>query len=410
MKSENVKINSTARSSQVILFLTVFLYLLGFGILIPLIPHLSLDLGATSTQAGLLMATYSLMQFVFAPFWGKLSDQLGRRKIILICLAMEVIAYVGFAWARSIEMLFVMRALTGFFGASLSTANAAMADITAQNQRSKGMALIGAAFGLGFVFGPAIGGGLSLLSESFSTEPFFRTTFVSLCVSGLFLITFVFAYFKFPETLSKENRNTNSSSKLTVLFEKLKNPQLRPLILTFFLLTFAMASMEATLVYFMADRFAWTLRETSFGFAFIGIVLVITQGFLVRKLLPRLGEKKILIYCVPLFILGMALIAPAQNITILAISMTLIALGIGHANPSLTGAISLLSSDQEQGSSLGVTQSLSSLGRILGPAIGGFLYSLHPGAPFWLATFLGLMAWAMIGIYRKQIPEKAKDL
>jgi len=409
LKSENAKIPSSARSSQIVLFLTVFLYLLGFGIMIPLIPHLGRDMGATSTQAGFLMATYSLMQFLFAPFWGKLSDQMGRRKIILLCLAMEVVAYIGFAWARSIEMLFVMRALTGFFGASLSTANAAMADVTAKNERSKGMALIGAAFGLGFVFGPAIGGGLSLLSENFSTEPFFRTTFVSLCVSGLFLMTFVFAYFRFPETLSAENRNTHSKGKMTVLFEKLKDAKLRPLIITFFLLTFSMASMEATLVYFMADRFTWTLRETSFGFAFIGIILVITQGFLVRKLLPKLGEKKILLYFVPVFIIGMAIIAPAQNITLMAISMTLISLGIGHANPSLTGAISLLSSDQEQGSSLGVTQSLSSLGRILGPAIGGILYSFHPGSPFWMATGLGLMAWLMIWTNRKLLPEKAKE-
>lgn len=409
MKSEKAKISSSVRSSQIVLFLTVFLYLLGFGIMIPLIPHLGRDMGATSTQAGLLMATYSLMQFLFAPFWGRLSDQMGRRKIILACLAMEVIAYIGFAWARSIEMLFIMRALTGFFGASLSTANAAMADITEKNERSKGMALIGAAFGLGFVFGPAIGGGLSVLSESISTEPFFRTTFVSLFVSGLFLMTFVFAYFRFPETLSQENRNTDKKNKLTVLFEKLKDAKLRPLIITFFLLTFAMASMEATLVYFMADRFAWTLRETSFGFAFIGVVLVITQGFLVRRLLPKIGEKKILLFCVPLFILGMALIAPAQNVTLMAISMTLIALGIGHANPSLTGAISLLSSDQEQGSSLGVTQSLSSLGRILGPATGGFLYSYNTGGPFWMATILGALAWGMIWIHRQQLPEKAKE-
>jgi DHA1 family tetracycline resistance protein-like MFS transporter len=409
LKSQSLKSSDSSKASQIVLFLTVFLYLLGFGILIPLIPHLGRDLGATSTQAGFLMATYSLMQFLFAPFWGRLSDQLGRRKIILICLAMEVFAYIGFAWARSLEMLFVMRALTGFFGASLSTANAAMADVTAKKERSKGMALIGAAFGLGFVFGPAIGGGLSILSESFSTEPFFRTTFVSLCVSGLFLITFIFAYFKFPETLSSENRNTKGSHKLTALFDKLKDAKLRPLILSFFFLTFAMASMEATLVYFMADRFLWNLKETSFGFAFIGIILVFTQGYLVRKLLPKWGEKKILLVFVPLFILGMALIAPAQNLWVMTLSMTLIALGIGHANPSLTGSISLLSPENEQGSTSGVTQSLSSLGRILGPSIGGILYSFNAGGPFWFSTGLAIFALLLIYLNRKIIPDKAKE-
>jgi MFS transporter, DHA1 family, tetracycline resistance protein len=396
------------KSPQIILFLTVFLYLVGFGILIPLTPHLSRDLGATSTQAGLLMATYSVMQFLFSPFWGRLSDRLGRKRILLICLIGEAISYVAFAYARTLEALFVARALTGFFGASLSTANAAMADITGEKDRSKGMALIGAAFGLGFVIGPALGGGLALLSENYSQAPFFKTTFVSLSVSVLFILTFLFAIKMLPETLSVEKRIQKSKGRWFILIEKLKKPLLAPIMTTFFLLSLAMSSMEATLVYFMADRFSWTLKETSFGFAYIGLVLVFTQGFLVRRLLPKIGERKILLYSVPIFFVGMSLIAPAWNIPMMALSMTLIALGIGQSNPSLSGATSLLAEPGEQGATLGANQSLASLGRILGPSIGGYLYSIRPGFPFWFSTVLGGLAWILILAKYKSIPESGK--
>lgn len=396
------------KSPQIVLFLTVFLYLVGFGILIPLTPHLSRDLGATSTQAGLLMATYSVMQFLFSPFWGRLSDRIGRKKILLICLIGESLSYIAFAFSRSLEALFVARALTGFFGASLSTANAAMADITGDQDRSKGMALIGAAFGLGFVVGPALGGGLALLSENFSTDPFYKTTFVSLSVSVLFFLTFLFAIKKLPETLSVENRIKKAKGRWFILIDKLQKPALAPIMFTFFLLTLSMASMEATLVYFMADRFEWTLKETSFGFAYIGVVLVFTQGFLVRKLLPKLGERKILFYSIPIFILGMALIAPANTVFIMGLSMTLIALGIGQSNPSLSGATSLLADPGEQGATLGANQSLASLGRILGPAIGGYLYSIKPGLPFIFSTVLGALAWILILSRYRSIPNSAK--
>lgn len=399
---------STSKSPQIILFFTVFLYLIGFGILIPLTPHLSRDLGATSTEAGFLMAVYSLMQFIFSPFWGRLSDRIGRKKILLICLAGEAVSYIAFAFARSLETLFIARALTGFFGASLSTANAAMADITGQKDRSKGMALIGAAFGLGFVVGPAIGGGLALFADRFSEAPFFRTTFVSLGVSVLFLLTFLFAVKKLPETLKTSNTTRVKKGRWFVLFDKMKRPILGPIMTTFFLLSLAMASMEATLVYFMADRFKWTLKETSFGFAYIGVMLVLTQGFLVRKLIPRLGERKILGFAVPIFCLGMALIAPAQNLVLMAISMTLIALGIGHSNPSLSGVTSLLADSSEQGETLGANQSLASLGRILGPSIGGYLYSVNQGLPFWFSTFLALAAWILILSRYQSIPEHGK--
>jgi DHA1 family tetracycline resistance protein-like MFS transporter len=396
------------RSVQITLFLTVFLYLLGFGVMIPLVPYMGRDLGASSTEAGLLMATYSLMQFLFAPFWGRMSDRLGRRRVLLTCLGLEVFTYAAFFWVRDLTSLFVLRALTGFFGASLSTANAAMADATDSQNRSKGMALIGAAFGLGFVIGPALGGGLSLFAETLSTAPHFKTGFVGLSVSFLFLLTFIFAYFKFPETLKSENRQTERKGKFLIIIEKFKNNSLRAPMLAFFLLTFSMACMESTLVYFMADRFQWTLKEISFGFAFIGIVMVFTQGFLVRKLLPRWGELKVLLIFIPVFCLGMLVIAPAMNLALMALSMTLIALGIGHANPSLNGTISLLSNEKEQGATLGVTQSLSSLGRIVGPGLGGWLYGMNPGIPFYFATGLGLGAWWLIWSHRKSLPSTAK--
>ena len=176
------------KKPQVIIFITVFIYLLGFGIVIPIIPIISTQFGATPFQVGLLMSIYSLMQFAFSSFWGRLSDKYGRRPILLMCLFGEVFAYLFFAQARNIEMLFIARLLSGFFGASISTASAYISDITPVNERSKGMALIGAAFGLGFLFGPALGGALTIWAGHISTDVFFKTSFQCVAVTSFYFL------------------------------------------------------------------------------------------------------------------------------------------------------------------------------------------------------------------------------
>ena len=283
------------KSQLVIIFLTVFIYLVGFGIIIPLIPLLSRDFGADSTQSGMLMAIFSLMQFLFSPFWGKLSDKYGRRPIILFCLFGEGVAYLLFASARSLEFLFVARALAGFFGASISTASAYISDITAEDSRSKGMALIGAAFGLGFVFGPALGGLLAYWGHQINPATHFDTSFSSMWVAGLCFVNLLFGLKYLKESLdpSKKNHQQHKTGRFQLLFSKLQLKTVGPLILIYFLLSMSMAGMEATLILYMADLYKWGVQQTSLGFAFIGVMMVITQGYLVRKVIPVWGERRV---------------------------------------------------------------------------------------------------------------------
>ncbi len=400
----------TERKSQLaVIFVTVFIYLLGFGIVIPILPLLSQDFGATAVQTGLLLSVYSLMQFIFAPLWGRLSDRWGRRKILLGCLLGEALTYILFAFSTDLSTLFIARALAGFFGASLSTASAAISDITTADQRSKGMALIGAAFGLGFLFGPAIGGLLSLWGQHLSPEPGYATRFTMLWVAGICFVTFLFGARFLIETLSPDQRAPKKAGRWALLGASFAKPTVGPLMAVFFLASFAMSSMEANLVLYMRERFDWGIREVSFGFAYIGIVMVLTQGVLVRRLLPKLGERTVLRSGLLLFSLGLLGIALAQNLTGMAVTMTLLALGNGLSNPSILGSISLLTSGREQGSTLGSTQSLASLGRILGPAFGGFLFErIFVQAPFIAGALLGAAALGIVFWLGLRVPTAAK--
>lgn len=394
---------------MLIIFLTVFIYLLGFGIVIPIIPLLGREFGANPFQAGLLMSVYSLMQFLFAPFWGKLSDRIGRRPILLGCMLGEGLSYILFAYARNLELLFVARILAGFFGASLSTASAYISDITPLEERSKGMALIGAAFGLGFVFGPAIGGGLQVWAGHISTEPHFGTSFTALWVAGICIVNFAFGLKVLKESLTTTSASAEKKDRFGQILKYLNMPTVGTLIVVFFLTSFAMSSMESTLILFMGEKFSWTIKEVSFGFAYIGVIMVFTQGFLVRRLIPKLGERQTLRLGLISFIIGLGGIAVAPNISLMAVTMTFLAIGTGLVNPSTIGSISILTSSTEQGSSLGVTQGLSSLGRIVGPAFGGFVYQkLSISAPFVTSASLAAIALILVLTIFAKIPDAGK--
>jgi MFS transporter, DHA1 family, tetracycline resistance protein len=417
--ADNIKNQRTKvlKKPQVVIFLTVFIYLLGFGMIIPILPLLSTHYGASAFQAGLLMSVYSLMQFIFSPVWGKLSDKIGRRPILMYCLLGEAVSYILLAQSRSLEMLFVSRILTGFFGASISTASAYISDITPPEERSKGMALIGAAFGMGFLFGPAIGGGLTHYAETISKDMNFITGFSSYGVAILCLLTFVFAYFNLKESLVKKTDDQNKDSKKSEAAENsekklnrfeniskfLNMPVVGSLIFTFGLATLAMSMMEATLVLFMKERFSWGIKEVSFGFAYIGICIVFTQGFLVRRLIPKIGERNVLRIGLTFMAIGLTGIAFAQHIWMMAIVQTFLAVGNGFTNPSIMGSVSLLVPPDQQGEALGTTQSLSALGRVIGPALGGLLFgSLWIGSPFIIAgLFLVCALVLVLSVYSK---------
>ena len=404
------------KKPQVVIFLTVFIYLLGFGMIIPILPLLSTHYGASALQAGLLISVYSLMQFIFSPMWGKLSDKIGRRPILMYCLLGEAISYLLLAWSRSLEMLFVSRILTGFFGASISTASAYISDITPANERSKGMALIGAAFGMGFLFGPAIGGGLTYFAETLRpTDTNFITGFSSYGVAILCVATFVFAYFNLKESLVKNEKSEIDSVKKIGRIENISKyinmPVVGTLIFTFGLATLAMSMMEATLVLYMKDKFGWGIKEVSFGFAYVGICIVFTQGFLVRKLIPKIGERNVLRIGLTCMAIGLAGIAFAEHIWMMAIVQTFLAVGNGFTNPSIMGSVSLLVPADEQGLAMGTTQSLSALGRVIGPALGGLLFgSLTMGSPFIVAGLLVVCALILILSIYSKLPMAGKKI
>jgi len=404
------------KSHLTVIFITVFLYLVGFGVMIPVMPIISREYGASPLQVGLLMSSYSLMQFIFAPFWGRLSDRYGRRPILLFCLTAEVVSYMILGLASSLTGLFVARLLAGFFGASLSTASASISDITAKNERSKGMALIGAAFGLGFVVGPALGGLFAMMGESLFPHKghLFGMQFAAFGVSAICICAVIFAWFKLKETvhlsrINQENTSKQVLGRFATLWRFLGTPVTGPLIGNFFLNSFAMSIMEATLILLTSDKFGWGIKEVSFGFAYIGLLSALNQGFLVRTLLPIYGEKLILHLGLVFQILSYLLIFAADSVAVLAIAMTFLSFGNGFVNPSLLGSISLSANPNEQGEALGTAQGTASLGRILGPALGGYLYAnLSLGSPFLVSAGLIGIALLVTIKMRKVLPNSAK--
>ncbi|MCB1919247.1 MAG: MFS transporter [Candidatus Competibacteraceae bacterium] len=406
--------SKSAKSPLIVIFFTVFLYLAGFGLIIPILPLLGKELGGSAKEIGMLMAVYSLMQFVFAPMWGRLSDCYGRRPILLFCLFGEALTYIWFAYSRDFGSLFAARAFAGFFGASISTASAYVSDITTESERSKGMALIGAAFGLGFIVGPALGGGLIAISAYFSTDPYAGSQFAALFVAFLYGVTFYFAYGFLTESLPPEKRRIKKpriEQPLRLpLTSRLGNPVLTLLITLFFFLSVSIAMMETTLVLLVNEKFGWPVDIISYGFAYVGFIMVIAQGFLVPRLLPSSGERLLSLLGLGMLGLGMLGIASAQGIFGLLGATTFLALGCGFATPALMGSISLVSSEQEQGTNLGVAQSASSLGRIVGPVLGGFLYdSWAAEAPFAVAALIAFLGALIIISLFQRLPNSGKS-
>jgi multidrug resistance protein len=411
--SQNQSSPPMGRSPLLVVFLTVFIDLVGFGIIIPLSPYLAREFDASPTEVGLLMAIYSIMQFLFSPFWGSLSDRIGRRPVILVSLFGSVVSYLAFAFAQTLWLLFLARGLAGVFGGNISTAHAYIADVTPPEERSKGMGLIGAAFGLGFIFGPLIGGLLGAWGMSLGSEPPLGLSFSALGAALLCFANFVCAIFVLKESLPPEKRGVvrERRKRIRELLHHLRRPVAGPLMIVFFLSGLAMAQMEAMLFPYVADVFGWGLRTASYGFAYVGVLMVFTQGWLIRKVMPRLGESHTLKWGLGLCALGLCAIPLSNSIPLLAVTMTVLALGSGLMRPPNLGLISLVTPPEEQGAVMGVTNSLASLGRIIGPVIGGYLYqTVSHGTPFFLAGVLGMMALCLVMLEDKKMPVAERSI
>ena len=368
------------------LFLIVFVDLVGFGLVIPLLPFYAVRFAASPQQVTLLLAVYSLMQLFTAPLWGKLSDRVGRRPVLIASMAASVLAYLWIGSATALWMLFAARAFAGACAGNIAAAQAYIADVTKPEDRAKGMGLIGAAFGLGFIIGPALGG---LLAGNDPTTADVETpawvaaglSFVALCGVALVL----------PESLPADRRGHGPSpSRVSAILGVLGRPVLSRLILIFFLVILAFAGMESTFALWAIGQFGWGPRQVGYVFAYVGLISAILQGGLSGRLTRRFGEERLL-FC-GLALIGAGLLVPpvSREIPILGIAVTLLALGMGLIQPSLNSLISRRAGREEQGEVMGVSQSIGSLSRVLGPVAAGFFFAEfgRNAAFFWGAALV----------------------
>jgi multidrug resistance protein len=372
-------------SPLVVIFVTVFIDLLGFGIIIPLLPFYAESFGATALTIGLLGTSYSLMQFLFSPIWGRWSDRIGRKPIILVGLMGSCVSYLTLALATSLPLIFVARIIGGIAGANIPTAQAYIADVTTPENRARGMGMVGAAFGLGFIFGPAIGGVLSRVSPE--TPMWFAS---ALCLSN-----FVAAWFLLPESRSADD-TTKSLGRLEAFRHALTRPTLVMLMALYFIVTLAFSGFETTFALFSEATFGFTTSTIGFVFAFIGVVLALVQGVLVGKVVKVVGERRLIPMAIMAIAIGIGLIPFVWNIPTLLGALGILAIGMGFNNPSLTSMVSKLSDPNDQGGILGLVSSIASLGRVVGPVWGGYLYDAYgKTTPYVGASGLMMVAFAV---------------
>ncbi|HVJ48812.1 MFS transporter [Desulfitobacterium sp.] len=355
---------------MIILLIIQFLVMVGFGIIIPILPFLVQDLGGNAISLGLFMSAYSIMQFFFAPFWGRLSDRIGRRPVILIGLSGYGLTFFLFGFAHNLWLLIAIRALSGMISsATLPTSMAYLADITEGADRSKSMGMVGAAMGMGMIFGPALGG---WLGHSSFTTPFF-------VAGALALAVLPFALALLPETLQKSSKPSNKKIPHFSI-EIVKDP-LFALYIFNFVLSFAMAMFETTFALLAAAKVGFGPKEMGTTFTILGIFGVIVQGGLIGQLVKRFGDANLVKTGAYFCAISLFLILLAPNTVTLVLATILFMVGNSLMGPTSSSLVTKQGS-QGQGASLGLFQSFGSLGRILGPIMGGALYGLYMGLPY----------------------------
>ena len=366
------------------IFITMLIDITGWGIIIPVIPKLIQELinGDVSEAAkigGWLTFAYAITQFVFAPFIGNLSDKFGRRPIILLSLFAFSMDYLLLAFAPTITWLFIGRIIAGISGASITTASAYIADVSTPENRAKNFGMIGAAFGLGFIIGPVIGG---LLGQYGSRVPFYAA-------AVLCLLNFLYGYFILPESLSKDNRRAFSLKRANPIgaFLNLKKyPKLIGLVVSIFLLYTASHAVHSNWSYFTMYKFNWDEKMVGISLGAIGLLVGIVQGGLIRVINPKLGNEKSIYVGMALYTVGMFLFATATESWMMVAFLIPYCLG-GIAGPALQAVISSQVPANEQGEIQGTLSSLMSASAIVGPPMMStvFYYFTHKEAPFQFA-------------------------
>jgi len=378
------------RSRLPLLFLTVFIDLLGFGMVIPILPLYAREFGTGEVMNGFLIGIYSFMQLLAAPLLGRLSDRVGRRPVLMASLLGTALGFFLLGSAGSLLMLFVARMVDGITGGTVITAQAYIADVTPREDRAKAMGLIGVAFGLGFVFGPAIGGVMS----HFSVEaPFYFA-------GAMALLNTVLVYVRLPESLPPEARAPVDPSQEGVRAVFRHSRQLPRLLLSYFLVVTGFSIMTTNFALFTLARFGYDEAKNGYLFAFIGVISVIVQGGILRRMLRRQSERRVALVGAVFLTAGLALLPVSATLAMLLVMLAVIGTGNSLLTPTLTGLSSRMAAARWQGRVMGLMQAAASLARCIGPWVGGVLLSVDVGnragygqTPFWAGAALIVLAF-----------------
>jgi DHA1 family tetracycline resistance protein-like MFS transporter len=376
-----------------ILFLIVFVDLVGFGLVIPLLPFYAERFAASPEQVTILLAVYSFMAMLAAPFWGRLSDRVGRRPVLMTSLAAASLAYLWLGLADALWMLYAARALAGICAGNIAAAQAYVADVTPPEKRARGMGMIGAAFGLGFIIGPAIGGivtGNTLATADMKAP--------GLIAAGLSLVAFLGVVALLKESLPAGRRLAARRSRFVALKGALGRPSLARLLLIFLLVILAFSAMESTFALWAIAQFHWGPSNIGYIFTYVGFLSALVQGGLIGRLSRRFGEGRLVLAGLVLIALGLVVLPLAAALPLLVVALTGLALGMGVMQPSLNSLISREAGGAEQGEIMGVSQSVGAFSRVLGPILAGVLFTqFGRSSPFWWGAVLVAAAF-LVGL------------
>jgi MFS family permease len=382
------------RARSFVIFITVLIDLIGFGIVLPILPYYAQKFGASGLGYGALVMIFSALQFVATTVLGRLSDRIGRRPIILATTIVNAAGYLLFAFAGSYLMLFLARVISGFAGGNISAAQAYIADVTSPAERSRGMGMLGAAFGLGFTLGPAVGG--AALHFGGHTAP-------GLVAVALSLINFVSAYLLLPESLSQEHRAHRRLFDLGHLSEVFARPRLRPLILVWLFAPLAFAGYTVALPLFADHAFGWKETQLSWFFAEVGLTAALVQGVVFGRLARKYGDRRLLIVGLFGMVLGVGGVPFLPSGFALYLWTLILAASNSLFAPAATGLVSIYAGPSEQGSVLGAAQATAALGRMAGPLMLGWAFDRVGGVWTFVAAGLIMLAGAMVALQLEPI-------
>ena len=383
-----------SRSSLAILYLTVFVDLLGFGIILPLLPYYAEHFGASAVWVGALLSAYSTAQFVGAPLLGRLSDRFGRRPLLLLSLAGSAISLAASGLTTTLLGLIAARALAGLFGGSIATAQAYIADLTAPRERARYMGFLGASIGMGFVFGPPLG---SLLSR----YGFGTAAFVSAAVAA---VNLVFAAFRL-----KESRAPGAARRARLSFlglaQALRDPAIARVVISMFLATLAFVAMEATFALLGEHRFGLNQARLGYVFMYLGVVIALAQGLLVGRLVQRLGERTLAIGGTLLMAGSLVALPLSPNLAWALVALGLLALAQALLSPTMAALLSRATSADEQGGTLGLGTSMAAAARAVGPVLAGLLFDRAFALPYLAGAAALLGAASLLATLRPSVEE-----